>query len=208
VQEVGIGTGLPSRDPRHLLRLLESRLEELAPGFGFDRIALLADEVGPLDAAQANLVAGAAEARDALAALLDRVTQRIPVHRLRPRASHWPERAVERAAPDDAATAPDDWTAAWAARARPLRLLRRPERLGATALLPDAPPVRLHHRGRWLDVRAAEGPERFEPEWWRDRPDRPLRDYYRVELEDGRRWWVCRAGGPGSGDWFLHGLFA
>ncbi|WP_376088633.1 DNA polymerase Y family protein [Roseomonas sp. CCTCC AB2023176] len=208
VQEIAIGTGLASRDPRHLSRLLESRLEQLAPGFGFDRMALLADEVEPLAAAQARLLADAEDARGALAALVDRLMQRLPVHRLRPRATHWPERGVERVGPLDDVAPPREWVEGWVARPRPLRLLRRPERLQAVSLLPDAAPSRLQHRGRWIPVRAAEGPERLEPEWWRDRPDRPLRDYYRVELEDGRRWWVCRAGGPGSPDWYLHGLFA
>lgn len=205
VQEVAIGTGLPSRDPHHLSRLLENRLEELAPGFGFDRMALLAGEVEPLATVQARMIADAEDARGTLAALVDRLLQRVPVHRLRPRETHWPERAVKRVPAMDDEYAP---LREWMPRPRPLRLLRRPERLEVTALLPDAPPVRLRYRGAWLPVRAAEGPERLEPEWWRDRPSRALRDYYRVELADGRRWWVCRAGGPGSPEWYLHGLFA
>ena len=42
-------------------------------------------------------------------------------------------------------------------------------------------------------------------------PDRSFRDYYRIEDEEGRRFWVFRQGAvvkdapPG---WFLHGLFA
>ena len=43
------------------------------------------------------------------------------------------------------------------------------------------------------------------------RPAR-LRDYYRVEDADGRRYWIYREGliGDGRGgapDWFIHGLF-
>ncbi|MCR0981834.1 Y-family DNA polymerase [Roseomonas populi] len=200
VQEQAIGTGLASRDPGHLLRLLGPRLERLAPGFGFDRITLMAEDTEPLAAAQAGL--GGEDAEAALAALLDRVLQRLPAWRLRPRESHWPERAVERVDPL-AAVAP---VGSWSARPRPLRLLRRPEQLEAMALLPDDPPVRIRWRGRWVAVRNAEGPERLEPEWWRDRPDRTVRDYYRVEMPDGRRLWVCRSGGPGSARWFLHGL--
>ncbi|WP_245214274.1 Y-family DNA polymerase [Pararoseomonas indoligenes] len=200
VQEQAVGTGLASRDPAHLLRLLSPRLEWLAPGFGFDRIALMAEETEPLAAAQSGLDGEDAEA--ALAALLDRVVQRLPAWRLNPRESHWPERAVERVNPL-AAMAPAQ---NWSAQPRPLRLLRRPEQLEAMALLPDDPPFRIRWRGEWVTLRAAEGPERLEPEWWRDRPDRTVRDYYRVEMPDGRRLWVCRAGGPGSARWFLHGL--
>ncbi|SHJ58108.1 protein ImuB [Roseomonas rosea] len=200
MQELAVGLGLASRDPRHLARLLSPRLEELAPGFGFDRIALMAERTEPLSPGQSGL-AGEEEGV-ALAALLDRVAQRLPAWRLRPRESHWPERAVERADP----LSPVPHPAGWAVRARPLRLLRRPERLEAMAVLPDDPPFRIRWRGAWVQVRAAEGPERLEPEWWRDRPDRPMRDYYRLEMPDGRRLWVCRAGGPGEGGWFLHGI--
>ncbi|MBB5692342.1 Y-family DNA polymerase [Muricoccus pecuniae] len=204
VQELAVGLGLASRDPRHLSRLLSPRLEELAPGFGFDRIALLAEATELLAAAQSGLEGE--DGRAALAALLDRVAQRLPAWGLRPRESHWPERAVVRADPLAPGTAPAAVPAGWAARPRPLRLLRRPERLEAMALLPDDPPVRILWRARWIPVRAAEGPERLEPEWWRDRPGRPVRDYYRLEIPDGRRLWVCRSGGPGSSRWYLHGI--
>ena len=200
VQEVSVGLGLAGRDPRHLARLLAPKLETLSPGFGFDRIALMAERTEPLAAGQSGF--GGEDERDALAALLDRVEQRLPAWRLRPRESHWPERAVERTAP----LAPVPVPIGWAARRRPLRLLRRPERLEAMAVLPDEPPFRIRWRGTWLQVRAAEGPERLEPEWWRDRPGRPMRDYYWLEMADGRRLWICRAGGPGEGAWFLHGL--
>ncbi|WP_052402271.1 Y-family DNA polymerase [Muricoccus aerilatus] len=200
VQEVSVGLGLAGRDPRHLSRLLAPKLETLSPGFGFDRIALMAEGTEPLAAAQPGF--GAEDECAALAALLDRVVQRLPAWRLRPRESHWPERAVERVAPLSPVPVP----AGWAARPRPLRLLRRPGRLEAMAVLPDDPPFRIRWRGTWFNVRAAEGPERLAPEWWRDRPGRPMRDYYRLEMADGRRFWICRAGGPGEGNWFLHGL--
>jgi protein ImuB len=40
-----------------------------------------------------------------------------------------------------------------------------------------------------------------------------LRDYYKIEVEDGRRFWIYRDGVVGDGrggapDWFLHGFFA
>ncbi|WP_241666899.1 Y-family DNA polymerase [Muricoccus nepalensis] len=200
VQEVSVGLGLAGRAPRHLARLLAPKLEALSPGFGFDRIELMAEETEPLAASQAGF--GGEDERAVLAALLDRVGQRLPAWRLRPRESHWPERAVERAAP----LAPVPVPLGWAARRRPLRLLRRPERLEAMAVLPDEPPFRIRWRGTWFHVRAAEGPERLEPEWWRDRPGRPMRDYYWLEVADGRRLWICRAGGPGEGGWYLHGL--
>ena len=79
------------------------------------------------------------------------------------------------------------------------------------ALLPDAPPVQLVLGRTAHRVLRAEGPERFEPEWWRDRPERRFRDYYRVELSSGARLWVCRVGFARGGEaapWYLHGHFA
>jgi protein ImuB len=135
-----------------------------------------------------------------LTQLLDRLGQRLETWRLQPRASHWPERAQARVE----AHAPG---AAFAPAARPLRLLRRPLPLEAVSLLPDAPPSLLRRGRRAEQVVSAEGPERIEPEWWRPGPKPPPRDYYRVQLASGARWWVCRRGAPGAPDmrWFLHG---
>jgi protein ImuB len=63
----------------------------------------------------------------------------------------------------------------------------------------------------------AEGPERLSPEWWRPAssphgPDR-TRDYYAVEDEAGRRFWLFREGLYGREDasaaptWRMHGVF-
>lgn len=206
VQGVAVGTGLPSRDPRHFTRLLREVLGRLEPGFGFERLALEARVTAPLLAAQATLPGGQGASTDArhqaLAELLDRLSQRLPVWRLAPRASHWPERAVMRVGPFEAVAPPEGWLA----RPRPVRLLRRPLALQAIAAVPDAPPSLLRlGQASWRVLRA-EGPERIEPEWWRDRPDRVFRDYYRVELAGGTRLWVCRSG-HGT-QWWLHGRFA
>jgi len=208
LQEIGLGLGLAGRDPAHLLKLLHTKLDTLEPRFGFDRLELLAEETEPLGGLQAGLIEGGQTERDAgLAQLLDRLGQRMAVWRLAPRASHWPERAAMRVDPFAAVETPQGW----GDRPRPLLLLKKPEVVQVLALLPDDPPRRLLWRGTWHEVIAAEGPERFEPEWWRDRPDRPVRDYYRVECADGTRLWVCRAGlvgGEPPPTWFLHGAFA
>jgi transposase-like protein len=98
----------------------------------------------------------------------------------------------------------------------PVRLSRRPVPLAAVGLSPgrSVPLLRWDHGGPAYRVYAAEGPERIEPEWWRDRPGRPARDYWRMELASGARFWVCRValaapdGGGRDDRWFLHGLFA
>ena len=89
-----------------------------------------------------------------------------------------------------------------------MRLLKRPLPLMVIATVPDGPPVRLRLQGTVHPVAWADGPERIEPEWWRDAADRLGRDYYRVELESGARLWVGRTGAMRPDqptNWFLHG---
>ncbi len=94
-----------------------------------------------------------------------------------------------------------------------------PEPVEAIAELPDGPPARFVWRRLPRRVVRAEGPERLSPEWWLDaalpEPRRPrTRDYYRVEDEDGRRYWLFREGLYGREDaerapgWWMHGVFA
>jgi protein ImuB len=94
-----------------------------------------------------------------------------------------------------------------------VRLLDPPQPVDVLALLPDHPPVVFTWRHVRHQVRRADGPERIAGEWWkRDGELRSLRDYFRVEDEAGRRFWLFRRGDgddPVTGDmrWFLHGFF-
>lgn len=204
---LAVGLGQPSRSPRHLERLFAPQRERLDPGFGFEVVTLAAPQVDPLDPRQGGLDSLArdeAAPADDLAALIDRLDNRLgtgSVRRPALRESHWPEDAAGSAAPFDAAAG----IAPGSAQPRPLYLLRRPEPVEVLALVPDGPPLRLTWRRRRLTLRQAEGPERLLPAWWQPaRADEPPRDYYRAEDEEGRRYWLYRAGGR----WFLQGLFA
>ena len=91
-------------------------------------------------------------------------------------------------------------------------MLEPPRPIEALAALPDQPPVAFTWRRHRHRVRRAEGPERIHAEWWRGDPEQAVRDYFRVEDETGRRFWLFRNGNgidPATGDlaWFLHGLF-
>jgi protein ImuB len=58
-------------------------------------------------------------------------------------------------------------------------------------------------------VKRADGPERIEREWWLERGEH--RDYYQVEDESGKRYWLFRSGhykGDDPNEWFIHGFFA
>jgi protein ImuB len=80
-------------------------------------------------------------------------------------------------------------------------------------MLPDNPPAQFIWRRKRHRVRHADGPERIAGEWWAtDRERGAIRDYWQVEDEDGRRFWLFRSGDavdPATGDlrWFLHGFF-
>jgi protein ImuB len=102
---------------------------------------------------------------------------------------------------------------------RPIRLFEPPEPVEAFWLLPDDPPFRFTWRRRRHRVMCADGPERIADEWWRPEGSGSgsceggdaIRDYYRVEDEEGRRFWLYRAGlhgGDHTPRWFVHGVFS
>ena len=205
-----IGVAAPSRDPDHLKRLLKERLARASIdiGFGVDLVEAGAALARRLDHAQGDMastgVAGAEAAR-----LADRLNARLgadAVQRPRPQNSHLPERA--------AGWSPHGEGAAWPQRAerRPLLILDRPEPAEAVAEIPDGPPRRFAWRRVRHDVKRAEGPERLAPEWWRAPAGAGpglTRDYFRVETEAGRRFWLYRDGLYASETmqpaWFVHG---
>jgi nucleotidyltransferase/DNA polymerase involved in DNA repair len=210
-QIVGIGTSRPTREVPHLLRLLKLRIERIEPGEGLEQFVLVAPHTEALDAIDLGAVlAGDTVVRDP-ARLVDVVAGRIgarAVFRIAPVPSHVPERAVMRTSPIDV---PGEWPA-WP---RPVRLFARPEPLwGVIALLPDQPPRRFEWRGRAHRVVAGDGPERIHGEWWRrDAEVWAVRDYFRVEDEEGGRFWLFRRGDAvedetGDLSWWIHGVFA
>ncbi len=115
-------------------------------------------------------------------------------------------RRLDRRAPDH------PWHPGWP---RPTRLLRRPEPLDhVLAEMPDRAPYRFTWRGRPHKVTYADGPERISGEWWRRPGERnAIRDYFRVEDDRGRRFWLFRRGDglraeTGDLSWYMHGTFA
>jgi protein ImuB len=153
---------------------------------------------------------------DAIAPLLDRLGARLglkALSRIVPHASHIPERASVYAPVDEQAGMMKKATGNAAKPPRPVRLFRPPEPIEAAWLLPDDPPFHFTWRRRLHRVRRADGPERIAEEWWTAgaaMTQAAIRDYYRVEDAEGRRFWLFRAGFSGNPPprWFLHGVFA
>ncbi|CAN7495563.1 DNA polymerase Y family protein [Phenylobacterium sp. LjRoot219] len=212
---VTVGLSRAGRDPVRLGKLFAPKLETIDPGFGIEVVTLSAHEVEPIGARQAWLDADHQSTDEALAPLVDRLVNRLGesrVWRAAPFQSHVPEQAATRGKPLGPAAA----TPFWAPETpRPVRLFRRPEPVdGVIALTPDDPPSQFRWRNRVHRVRRAEGPERIAAEWWKAEIEQVevghVRDYYRVEDQDGGRFWLFRAGlyEPAQpARWWLHGVF-
>jgi protein ImuB len=210
-------------------------------GFEAIGLAVTCAEAMPARQKELISAAAGGDGTERCAALIDALRQRLGPHRVRrfeAFASHIPERAEVRPPIDGEASV---WPAPEhsGALARPLLLLPRAEPAEVTALIPDGPPRRFCWRGVTYDVAGAEGPERIGAEWWRDlsahsrvsgnpvlsgeeqlgprfrgdeRQSALTRDYYLVEDETGRRFWLYREGLYGretaAVHWFVQGLFA
>lgn len=214
---LAVGLALPGRDAARVAKLFAPKLETVDPGFGIEVVTLAAHDVEPISGRQSRLDAVRAPTlEEGLAPLVDRLTNRLGedrVWRAVPVESHAPELALTRARPLAKPSAARAWSRE---TPRPARLFRRPEPVeDVIALTPDDPPTRFRWRGQLHRVRRAEGPERIGEEWWRGDIDDVsvghVRDYYRVEDEAGRRFWLFRAGLYGEPEappkWWMHGLF-
>jgi protein ImuB len=211
----------PSRDPAHLMVLLEPRLETVQLGFGVDRLRLWAPRCGLLRPRQ-NLGFGLAAAEEArldraLGELLDGYAGRFG-----PRATctvevveaHLPERAFRprplslgtglRGAPRGAAATDGS--------ERPSHLCFAPEPTEVRVDEGSGALLALRWRGEERRILRELGPERLCAPWWTvpppsagaSRPPAQTRDYYRVQDVSGRWLWIFRLGER----WFVHGEWA
>lgn len=217
IQAIRVGTAAPSRDAKHLTKLLAAKIETIEPGLGVEVMMLVAPLVEPLGARQTEVMATGSKRGPDLAALVDALANRFGQRRLyrtHPQASIMPERSIG-AAPALAKAAGQDWDDDLP---RPSRMLIPPEPVDVTAMLPDHPPAMFIWRRKRYRVLQADGPERLQGEWWREggheaAQPQSVRDYFQVEVEGGGRYWLFRLGDgerPASGPmrWFIHGAFA
>ncbi len=221
VFRISAGASRPLRDPKRISGLFSERLnaihDDLDAGFGFELLRLNVLQHDVFDDLQADF-SGEERGETSLADFIDRVSARFGAGCLQVyqhRQSHIPERA-EIFLPAIATLERQPQcseTLQFLPRAdRPLRLLRSPEPVEAfAALVPDGPPQQFRWRHVLHTVTRAEGPERIAPEWWIDDENAKERDYFRLESELGRLFWVFRLGRYGDDPpptWRIHGVFA
>lgn len=200
-----------TREAAHIVRLFATKLDDVEVGFGIELIRMRAVWTESLAVLQADLDRGVRTPGTSLATCIDRLTVRLGARAVRrpvPYASHLPERAQRWQPPLAAEEASQEELRF---HARPLKLLDEPEKIAVLYATPDGYPKQFRWRGNLHEVARVEGPERISPEWWRERGHTRLRDYYRIEDCEGRRYWIYRLGLVDDGrgglpDWFLQGL--
>ena len=227
VSRITVGASRPLREPKLIGKLFHERLTALETvidaGHGFDLVRLCVLVAAHLDAAQADLDGRMPDAGGDIALFADRVRARLGDGAIRkPRLveSHLPERAavsvtfsrmpeglLQERTPPPAIR-----------RGMPEGSARSAFSIGRNAIevmaaeVPEGPPLRFRWRRVSYRVANAEGPERIAHEWWREEEESETRDYFRIEDEEGRRYWLYRQGLYGVAEvpprWFIHGLFA
>nr|WP_237684148.1 DNA polymerase Y family protein [Pseudaminobacter soli] len=232
VSRISVGASRPLRDPKLIQKLFHERLaaveKDIDAGYGFDVVRLSVPVVARFDAIQSDLNGEGGDQGGDIAMFADRVRARLGNQAIlgtRLVGSHLPERAAipepfsamekpkpsisPSSRPNSAKSA--DQSACATAKERPVRLLERPECV-EVGFEEAAKGPQMHFRWRRASYRIArsEGPERIAPEWWRGEAETEPRDYFRVEDEEGRRYWLYRQanGGENAPRWFLHGVFA
>ncbi|MGZ8540863.1 MAG: Y-family DNA polymerase [Chitinophagaceae bacterium] len=209
IEQVSISTTRPSHNVTHLFKLFENKLSTIQPDSGIELFVLEApktEDHSPLQEKIWETTFGLDNT--ALSELIDRLAGKFGadhIHRYLPDEHYWPERSVKLAS-----SLQEKSITPWIIdRPRPLQLLPKPEPIQVTAPIPDYPPMLFRYKDKLHKIIKADGPERIEQEWWLQEGQH--RDYYYVEDEEGKRYWLFRSGhynADRSYQWFIHGFFA
>jgi protein ImuB len=209
IEKLEISTIRPTANSKHLFKLFEIKISTIEPASGIELFTIEALRVEELSSHQESMWKENGGWEDyRIAELLDRISGKFGaqhIHRFLPDEHHWPERSFKRTEDINEAPAID-----WEKNIhRPIHVLAHPAPVEVTAPVPDYPPMLFRYKGLLHKIVKADGPERIEQEWWIR--DGQHRDYYCVEDEDGKRYWLFRSGhydSEQSYQWFLHGFFA
>ncbi len=208
--ELSVGMLSPSNSAAQVRELLALQLERVTWEDEITFVRLEALEVGPLDEQPRDLFGdqfGEDHTRE-LRWLLERLSNRLGIDAV-VRAACVPDAQPELAVAYQPWVASEKLADCKAASTsapsapRPLRLFAPPQRIEVFFMLAEPPGAPCRFCWEYADhhVRQAWGPERIETGWWRGNPIR--RDYYRVEVTSGERYWLFHA----AEGWFVHGVF-
>ncbi|WP_158826445.1 Y-family DNA polymerase [Mucilaginibacter lacusdianchii] len=207
--QISIGTNKPTAKVANIFKLLELKISTIEPALGIELFILEAPKVEDCSPEQERLwKPDSCGLEDTgVAELLDRLTNKFgsnAINRYLPQERYWPEHAIRPAQSLDEKPA----TIWQTGKPRPMLLLPKPERIEVMALLPDNPPMLFIYKGERHVIKKADDAERIEREWWLE--PGLHRDYYTVEDEQGRRYWLFRSGHYGQEEtqWYIHGFFA
>ncbi len=205
----------PTVSSDHLMDLVRMRMESIRLSGPVQHMAIKVTETALLETRQQSLLPDTCFSEpQLLPRLVDRLRSRLGCDRVvtaQLQADAQPELAYRYVdhATSHTVRRDHDRTAAAASnrspqiRIRPLYLYSSPIPLAVVAISPDGPPIHLKWKDQHHRVMHHSGPERIETGWWRGRSVR--RDYYRVEVDTGARFWLYRQ--LDNSKWFLHGEF-
>nr|TFG54288.1 MAG: DNA polymerase Y family protein [Hyphomicrobiales bacterium] len=215
IAELAIGMAEAANDPEHIAKLFSLKLNRLAQehdaGFGYEAARLDVLKAETITHRQNDIGSEKGGRETNLHHFIDRLGSKLGVEnvlRLHLQESHIPERAVIMR---PAAYHRDAQWEETPSLPRPLMMLPCAEPADVVAILPEGPPRQFRWRKVLYTITDAEGPERIRPEWWREKNSAAReRDYYIVEDEEGRRFWLYREGlydAPTPPRWFVQGVF-
>lgn len=197
----------PTDSARHVMNLLELRLETHSIPEWLISIELAASLTAPLQIRQRGLFGNDESDLNAhISRLVDRLGSKLgsdAVVRPRLLPETVPEQAVDFVPASSRPPFNKEVPQQLVASARPLRLLPNPEPVRVTLAGAETTPRQFHWNRQSYSVAVSTEPERIETAWWQN-TGTVRRDYYQVETHTGARFWLFR---DSAGQWFIHGLF-
>ena len=201
-----IGLARPTQEAAPILRQFGLKLDRVDAGCGIDMMRLAALQAEPFKPVQKRFAdADKQEARDELIATLGNRLGFDRVWHWEPVSSHLPRRAFRlREAVQYQETFFWPVQQGVMTQPRPLMLINDEP---VTVLTPGRPPARFQWRRQTFSTARAQGPERIGPEWWRGADGGALRDYWRIDCEEGPRLWLATKPGEKPHRWDVAGVF-
>lgn len=209
IEKISVTTNHASNNPKHIFKLLEHKIEKIETALGIEVFILEATKVEKVVSIQQTFwtTNGSLESRE-IAELLDNIENKFGnniINRYLPDEHHSLERSLK-----NVVSLREKPAIEWRKDIlRPANILPIPQPIKVTAPIPDYPPMNFQFNNKLHKVVKADACERIEPEWWIEGGSH--RDYYIVENEEGKRYWLYRLGHYNEEEkpqWFLHGIFA